>query len=443
MTCLKKILLALLVISFTGIATGQENHVLSLEDAKNMAIEQNKQVKNAQKDVDIARMTVTETRAIGLPQVEASGSLSNNLQVATQLIPSEFFGGLPGTYTPVQFGTQYNASIGIQASQILFSGPYFVALKTSRIYKQLAEDQLNKTELDVKENVANTYAIILATQQYIQFMQTSIENLENNLNETRKMVEAGMAESTDADRLSITLSTLNANKKSLENSLQASYSMLRHQLGLAPESKIELSASMDDLVRGISIKELLETAFNIENNADYKILQTREELNKKAWQRERMEYLPTLSVFYQYSESSMGQELTFEDRYPSEIIGLQVTVPLFNSGTKYAKSTQARLEYEKTINTKQHTQELLEINKLQYRDNLSIAFKNYQTQKENVALSDKLYKQMEIKYNNGTISSFELTQTYDQYVDAQNRLFQSLLELVQAGIELQKLHGNL
>ncbi len=433
-----------LIIQGSGTSLfAEETYSLSLDEAKKLAVEQNREMQNARKDIEIANMTVTETRSLGLPQVEASASLNNNLRIATQLIPSEFFGGVPGTYTPVKFGTQYNASYGIQASQILFSGPYIVALQTSRIYRQLAEDNLNKTTLDIKQNVANTYALILATQQYIAFMQKSIENLEGNIEETKKMQVAGMAESTDADRLTITLRTLENNQKSLNNSLNASFSMLRHQLGLPAESDITLTGTMDELVEQISIQQLLANDFDLRNNADYQIMETQEALNKKAWQRERMEYLPSLTAFYQYSESGMNEELTFDEWYPSEIVGVQVSVPIFNSGSKYAKSRQARLEYEKAKNARYQTKELLQINHLQYSDNLEVSYQNYQTQKENTALSERVYKQMETRYNQGVISSFELTQSYDQYIDAQNRLFQSLLELIQAGIDLQKLHGEL
>ena len=41
-------------------------------------------------------------------------------------------GGTPGTYFPVQFGVKYNATGGIDLSQLLFDGQVFVGLQARR-----------------------------------------------------------------------------------------------------------------------------------------------------------------------------------------------------------------------------------------------------------------------------------------------------------------------
>ena len=55
---------------------------------------------------------------MGLPQLAGDISYTNNLQLMTTLIPAEFMGGEPGTYVPVKFGTQHNASASIIANQM-------------------------------------------------------------------------------------------------------------------------------------------------------------------------------------------------------------------------------------------------------------------------------------------------------------------------------------
>ena len=103
-------------------AEGDEKRIFSLEEAQNFAIENNLNIKNAAADVIIARKRIWETTAIGLPQVSGSVNYTDNLSLATVLIPN-FFEGNPDEMVEVQFGTEHNASASITANQLVFSGP--------------------------------------------------------------------------------------------------------------------------------------------------------------------------------------------------------------------------------------------------------------------------------------------------------------------------------
>ncbi|MCK5464851.1 MAG: TolC family protein, partial [Bacteroidales bacterium] len=87
----------------------------TLAEAQAYAIENNLNVENSRLDLESARQLIRENVALGLPQVSGDLSYTNNLQLMTTLIPAEFMGGEPGTYVPVKFGTQHNASASIIA----------------------------------------------------------------------------------------------------------------------------------------------------------------------------------------------------------------------------------------------------------------------------------------------------------------------------------------
>jgi outer membrane protein TolC len=82
---------------------------LSLKQAQDYAISNNKMVLAAKSDVLASKAAVWETISAALPQVNASGSFTDNLKLMTTLIPGEFF-GQPGELIPVTFGTQFNSS---------------------------------------------------------------------------------------------------------------------------------------------------------------------------------------------------------------------------------------------------------------------------------------------------------------------------------------------
>ena len=122
-------ILLICATSLESIAQQDIMMVLSLQKVQQLALEQNYQVKNSRKDLEIANKKVWETTAIGLPQISGSASYQQFLKIPVTLIPAEFFGGQPGTYAEMKFGTEYNISGSLTASQLVFDGAYIVGLQ--------------------------------------------------------------------------------------------------------------------------------------------------------------------------------------------------------------------------------------------------------------------------------------------------------------------------
>src|SRR5687768_13777245 len=125
---MKKILL-LVSVAFSVPALAQSadtaSYSFSMKQAVEYALQNQKDVKNAMLEEQIAKQKVNEVMGAGLPQINASFDLRYFIEIPTSLIPAEFFGGPPGSFAAVQFGTKYNATAGLEASQLLFSGEYF------------------------------------------------------------------------------------------------------------------------------------------------------------------------------------------------------------------------------------------------------------------------------------------------------------------------------
>ena len=104
-----------------------------------------------------------ETTGIGLPRVDAEAQFQNFLELPVSLIPATAFNpNAPADkFTELKFGTDYNTTAKITATQLLFDGSYIVGLQASRTYKSFAEKSLEKTEIMVREDVAQAYYLEL------------------------------------------------------------------------------------------------------------------------------------------------------------------------------------------------------------------------------------------------------------------------------------------
>ena len=101
----------------------------------------------------------------------------------------------------------------VQISQLIFSGQYYAGIKTARIAQKLADQSLVATELDIKENVTNSYYNILSMERTLQILNENLKNLNEILLNTSNLYKAGVAEETDVDQIKIAVSQLKNSQK--------------------------------------------------------------------------------------------------------------------------------------------------------------------------------------------------------------------------------------
>lgn len=427
-------------------AEGDEEKTFSLEEAQSFAIEHNLNIKNAEVDVKIARKKIWETTAIGLPQVNATVNYTDNLNLTTVLIP-DFFGGNLDEMIEVQFGTQHNAFASITATQQIFSGPYIVGLMAARVYRQLSEQNLEKTEIDVKEMVTRNYYLILLSEEIRKTLLQNYNNTLKTYEETKAMFKQGFVEETDVDQLKVSLTTLDNSINSMERQVKASKNMLKFQMGLELEVHVSLTDSLNGILGKINLQLPGKNDFNIDKNIEYNIMKTQVELASLDLKRQKSEYLPTLSVMYMNNWDAQRDEFNFFDSdkkwYETELIGFTLDIPVFSSGSKISKISQKQLAFEKAMHTKKLMRQNLEMESQQVKFDYNTALEKYLSEKENVKLAIRILEKTRIKYKNGMASSFELIQANNQYLQTESNLTSAIVEILNVKIRLDKISNNL
>lgn len=427
-----------------GTLAGQETEnelVLSLDEAQEYAIQHNKMVISARLDVNASKMALWEMISTGLPQVSSSAGLTDNIKQMVFLMP-DFFGGTD-TKIPITMGSQYNASVGLQASMLLFNAPYLVGIETTKLAKKLAETNVSSTELDVREAVTSVYYLILVSEESLRILNGNLENLRETLKSTRTMFNVGMAESTDVDQMVSNVNMVENSRSMLERTMEMNYNLLRFQLGVESDTKIRLTGTLDDLTQAVHVEELLSQEFNYTNNLSYKLIEGQEQLSELGLKAQKAQVLPTLAGVIQTTKTGMGDKMSEIDWYNSSLIALQLSVPIIASGQRYARIKKAQINLEKARNTKDMISDQLRIQEKQLRYNLVNANLQYKSQKDNVEVSRRVYTSTENKFKQGMASSLELTQANSLYLQAENNYVSALMNLLQTKLALDKLLNNM
>ena len=417
----------------------------SLQSVQKYAVDYSYETKRSQLDILAARKKMRETLLTGFPQLYSTIGYMNNLELATVLIPNIFEGDFDEKI-PIQFGTQHNASVNFVLNQLVFNGSYIVGLKASKIYRQLADQNHERTQLDVLETVTNTYYLILVAEESERILISNIENLEKTHYEIRERYKEGFVAETDADLVQISVIKLKNSLQTIVRQKEIGYQLLKFQMGLDLNEQIVLTDKLEDILQQIDISETGGAEFDFQQNIDYKLLETQEKLSEMALKNEKAQYYPTISAFYSFQWNAFRDALTFfnfkEDWYRTQVLGLNISIPVFRSGVQKAKVAQASTALEQAQNTKIQASQGLAVEAASVRSTLDSAYENYLNTKENVELSKKVYDTTLIKYNEGVASSLDLTQANDKYLVAQSDFIQAMSGLLTAKNKLDRLNSN-
>ena len=183
--------LTLFLLITTSLFSQQEVSQFSLKEAVDFALQNNSMSKNAARDVEIAKLQKWETTATGLPQIKAAITYNNWLKQQISLIPAEFFGGSPGQFSEIAFGTKQTMNGTVTVSQKLFDGSYLVGLQAAKVYLEISENAKEKTAIELRKMVAYAYGNALLSEENLNIVNSNIRLLEKNLSDLIKVYENG------------------------------------------------------------------------------------------------------------------------------------------------------------------------------------------------------------------------------------------------------------
>ena len=424
---LKRTKTALLLLALMAVVpvAAQDRIVLSLDEAQQYAIEHNYTLQNASLDIRKAQASRWQAIAGLLPQITASTSYSNMMGYKMDLGQMQL--SMPPYAT---FGVQ--TAIGVNGAQI-------VSIGIANISRRMADITLEKNERMIADQVETLYFSALVTEETIALLEKNRESMQKLYEITQSSVDAGVAEQTDADKLEVQVATMDNALNTTRRALEMVYNSLRLQLCLDENVEIKLTQTIDDLLNFDTTSQLLTAQFDLDDNYDYQLLKQNTELARKQIALTGWQNGPTFSIYHQYSgRHNFSNEPTM-NMTPPNMIGAQLNIPLFTSGKMTAAMKDARLSYQKQLNTLENTELSLNLQHRQLVYNLRTALEKYNLQKQSVDVAERVFDNISLKYKHGVASSLDVTNAGTSLLTAQSNYVESLLDIVEAKVSLQQL----
>ncbi|MDO9037124.1 MAG: TolC family protein [Lutibacter sp.] len=427
------------IILFIGLLlsfhiNGQETSTLSLQQAIDYALKNSYATINADRDVDIAKKKKWETTTIGLPEINAKIDYQNWIKQQVSLLPAEFFGGNPGEFEEISFGTKHNMNATATLNQLIFDGSYLVGLQSAKTYLKISENAKEKTELGIREAVINAYGNVLLSEESISIIEKNIKTLEKNLDETNQIFLNGFIEEENVEQLKITLSSVKSQLSKTKNLKTIAYKMLNITLGMDLNVSVILTDNLENLAKENIKLELLSSDLTIENHIDFKIAKNTETANELFVKLEQSRALPTLKSFVNFGYAGYGQEFDFMKKeqkwFDYSLLGVSLDIPVFSSLARSSRTQQAKIELEKAKTNLTETEQKLFLMLESAKTNYNFSIEEYETSKQNLALAERIENKQQIKFFEGISTSFELLEAQRQLYTMQQNYLQAMLNVI-------------
>jgi outer membrane protein len=414
----------------------------SLQEAIDYAQNHQVAVLNARIDEDIARNTVKQTIGIGLPQLSGNANFQDFIKLPTSLLPGEFF-GQPGTQIPVQFGVKYQSLVGLELNQLLFDGSYLVGIQASRTYKELSSKNLQRTRIETAVSVTKAYYSVLVSNEQLSLIDANLERLRKSLSDTEAMFANGFVEKIDVDRLTVLKNNLETERENVIRLLTLNINLLKFQMGMTVNSQLTLTDSIAGLQADQAIIPADTSAYR--SRIEYSLLETQKKLNEFDLKRYKSQFLPSLSAFGSTSQSFQSNNFSqlFDTNFPSTIIGVRLSVPIFSGGIKINQVRNAKLAVLKTENDLLNLQNGINLEVSQAQTTYLNSLKSLDNQKRNMELAQEVLRVTKIKYEQGVGSSIEVTTAETSLKESQNNYITALYDLMINRVNVDKALGRI
>ena len=417
---------------------------LSLPEALKFALANNETIKKALLDEKSAGYKIKETIGSGLPQISGTGNVTTYPSLATQLLPGEL-AGQPGTLIPVQFGTKYNTSGGLQLQQLLFRKSFFVGLEAAQTTKDLYALRTQMSEEEVIYNVSSAYLQLLQTKEQFSTIDANTKRLEQLEKILKLQYQNDVATKVQLNRVTVSKTNLENSRQTLTAAYDQQKNALKFFMGMAMDQEFDIAEAVPALEESVAVQADPKTILS--QKIDFKLLNTQKSLYKLNVKNINAGYAPSLSAIANYSYNAQRNEFNFFDTsqpwFKAVSIGVQLNVPIFDGFQRKNQIRQAQIEVDKVDQDINQLTRNTEMGLLNAQTQMETSLSSIQAQERNVNLAQEVYRNTNELYKEGLAPLTEILDTELSLREAQTNLNNERLKYQLAQLTYLQAKGEL
>lgn len=468
----KRCFLGVLLFMFMGMSQSFGQRSLSLDEVRDLAVQNNKNLKMASEQERAAYYNKKEAFSKYLPDISLLGAYLRN-QKNLQLIPSS---SIPGAITipdlsplgitlPVPPGTQIpipddvrnkirsmgeidikNIWVGgITLVQPLFMGGKIVAYNDIMKNSQALASSQKNSELQniIAEADAGYWQVVsLAYKKSLAESYKSL--LEKMHSDISIMEQEGVTTKADVLSVAVKLNEADVALTKVDNGLALSRMSLNQICGLPIGDEVVLADEKNKNVVSDEIfsPELAPVEEAIANRPEVKSLELVTKIYKGKERVARSEFMPNLAFMASYLYTNPSGFDGFDTKFGGMwTLGLTLKVPLnfMSSSSKYnAAKAETRIQQYKLDEAKEKIE--LQVNQSNFK--LNEAYKKYTSSKKNMEKADENLRYANVGFEEGVIPASDVLAAHTAWLSAHSELIDSKIDIRLCKVYLDKALGR-
>ena len=454
----KTSLILLLLFQFISIAQVQ---TFTIDEAIQTAIENNRDIKIAQMNVQKADAAVSEAFGYALPSLDASARFSHfitkpktsfpdfealltdaayNILFDENVIPRDDSKLLPVNNVLQSFAQTNNFETNLQLTQTLFSSAVFRGIGASQIYLNLAKADLKNKVSETVLSVQEAFYGVLLTKELLKITEESFKNAQDNLTTVKAMFDQGLVAEFDNLQAEVQVENIRPVVSQMENNLINAKNALKIVIGIDQQTQIDVAGEFSfNKMQNFEEEDLVQQG--IKSNYGVKTLALKEQVDEAFVDLDRSEFWPTLAAFGNYSYAGTSDKWNFQN-YSSLTVGLNLSINLFSGGQTKSRIEQSTITYMQTEEQLNQFKDLIESQVKAKLLEIKRVTDLLDAQERNVQLAQRSYEIAVIKYKEGTATQLEVQNTDLALKQAKINKLQSLHSYMITKFELEQLLGQ-
>ena len=443
----KIILFVFIIIGIQGVA--QEK--MTLQQAREMALRKNENLKMAGKQIEKAEAQKAAVRTMRLPSLSATGmgiyqdkDFEMELTLPTQ-VPNPQTGELepnimmnPATGQPVM-GPDGNPVFNMYAwlpLNVSLSGAYLAGLaleqpvytggkisagnKMADIGLEMAGENKTLQQMNTIAEADNAYWTYISVSQKVKLAQQAVNMLTELVGKARDAHEVGMSGRNDLLKAQVELNNAKLNLQKAKNGLELSRMDLCRVTGLPFSTAI---MAVDTVVSVSPPAEIIPSEENVNQRPEYRLMQKNIELEEQNIRMAKADFLPVAGIQAGYNHIGGIDFGGTEFSNTSLNVLASVKIPLFHWGEGVKKINAAKIDKEIKELELEKNKQLLQLEAEQARLNLQLA-------RERIQMNETALEQAEENLR-VTRDNFEVgMETITEMLMAQTSWQQAYSELI-------------
>jgi outer membrane protein, protease secretion system len=335
-----------LAISTLLFAIAAPVHSIGIIDAYSLALEKDPTFRAAIKEKEAGDENENIGRAGLLPKVSLNYQNSpRNWQ--TQKYPaSDIFGNSLGETTKRQQYRSYSSSVTL--TQPLFDYEAYARYKAGVAQTLMSDERYRSKFLDLAVRVISAYVEVAYSKDQIALASAQKAAYKEQLSLNDRLMSAGEGTITDVSETQARYSLAEAQEIEARDALDAAQRELEVIIGM-PLNQLD---DVQLLRPGkFQVAPLIPSKFEewqkiaLENNPMLAASRHGVDAAKYEVERNRAGFMPQVQLYASHSENDSSSDNTVNQKYRTDSIGVQVSMPIYAGGGVSASTRQAASRY--------------------------------------------------------------------------------------------------